>query len=457
VDSVKLNFLSNLAGNAATAVILLVALPVYLHYLGPDAFGLVGVFITLTGIAALLDMGLTPALTREIARHTATTEGTSKIRTTVRTLEVAYFFIAIFLSIAAYFLLPFLARYWLKPSSLDIAIVERCLQLMAIQLSFQLPLSFYTGGFIGLQKHGLMNLLNAFIALVRATGAVTVLVYFQGDVVFFFTWQVIVTVIHLIVMAIVLWKNLPSGDAAFKLEALRSVWGYAAGMFGISAISILLTQLDKIILSRALSLEHFGYYMIAWYMASLLLRPVGPVFNAWLPRLTQLAMTDRKSELLSLYRQGTQLVNLLVMPAAIVLACYSHLALKLYTGNSELADVAATPLKLLALGSALNALMHMPYALTLAYGWTSFTFYQNVIASIIIAPLTYWLSNSYGITGGAVGWLVVNLGYVIFSSWIIHKKYLRSETRKWYADNITLYSKTYFNALKIIMRKKWHH
>lgn len=436
------------------ALILLVVTPIYLRYLGADSFGLIGVFITLSGVAVLMDAGITPALTRELATQSSTEQGASEIRTVVRTLELIYCLITLAVFAIVFSSTSFLTDHWLKPSSLDKGVVKTCLQLMAVQLAFQLPLSFYTGGFIGMQKQGLMNLLNIAMAATKAIGAITVLVIFHGDVVGFFIWQTIATALHLIIISLSLWSILPPGIARFKVATLARNWRYAAGMFGITAVSILLTQLDKIILSRTLSLEHFGYYMLAWYIASILLRPVGPVFNAWLPRLTQFAMADNKIELLALYRKGAQLVNLLVIPAAIILATNSHLVLSLYTGNHELANIAALPLTLLVIGSAFNGLMHMPYALTLAYGWTSFTIYQNTIAALIIVPLTYWLSVKYGITGGAVGWLVVNLGYVSISSLLIHRAYLRTEVKKWYLDNITLYAKTYCDMIRLAIAKK---
>lgn len=454
MNSVRLNFFSNLAGSSIIALILLVVTPIYLRYLGADSFGLIGVFITLSGVAVLMDAGITPALTRELAMQSSTAQRASEIRAVVRTLESVYCLLTVAVFAMVFSSTSFLTDHWLKPSSLDKGVVKTCLQLMAVQLAFQLPLSFYTGGFIGMQKQGLMNLLNIAMAATKAIGAITVLVIFHGDVVDFFIWQTIATALHLIIMSLSLWSILPPGIACFKVATLARNWRYAAGMFGITAVSILLTQLDKIILSRTLSLEHFGYYMLAWYVASILLRPVGPVFNAWLPRLTQFAMADNKIELLALYRKGAQLVNLLVIPAAIILATNSHLVLSLYTGNQELANIAALPLTLLVIGSAFNGLMHMPYALTLAYGWTSFTIYQNTIAALVIVPLTYWLSVNYGITGGAVGWLAVNLGYVSISSLLIHRAYLRTEVKKWYLDNITLYAKTYFDMIKLAIAKK---
>jgi O-antigen/teichoic acid export membrane protein len=450
VSSVKANFLSNLAGSVASAVILVCVTPIYLHYLGADSFGLVGISITLTGLATLLDMGLTPALTRELAKLTATNDGSLQVRTTVRTLEILYAGGAILFGLVAFALLPMLALSWIKSNTLKVDTVQHCLELMAIQLAFQLPLSFYTGGFIGMQRQSLLNILNLLMLAARAIGAVVLLTIFKADVVEFFAWQAVITLVHLCVMAYFLWKILPLGVAVFQFNVLRAVWKYAVGMIGITGLSILLTQLDKIILSRILSLEHFGYYMLAWSIASLLLRPVGPVFNAWLPKMTQLAMVGNEDELVKLYHKGAQIVNLLVVPAAICIAIFSHQILYLYTGSKGLADATATALTVLTIGSACNALMHMPYALTLAYGWTKFAIYQNSIASLVIIPLTYWTSTLLGLSGGGIGWMIVNIGYVIISLHIIHKKYLKYELKKWYKNNLNLYYKqNYFYINKL--------
>jgi O-antigen/teichoic acid export membrane protein len=452
VVSVRGNFFSNLAGTTASVVVLILVTPIYLRYLGPDAFGLLGVFITLTSIASLLDLGLTPALIREVASLSATYEGSRQIRTTVRTLEVIYFGATVLVLLIAFHLLPLLAVHWLKPSNINFSTIQFCLQIMAVQLAIQLPLSFYTGGFIGMQRQGLMNAMSSGIVVVRAAGAVVLLVVYHADVTTFFCWQAAVTAFHLLLIAFILWQILPNGKASFRLVSVRHMWEYAAGMIAVTALSILLTQLDKIILSRTLSLEHFGYYMLVWNMASLLIRPAVLVFNAWMPRMTQMATLELTGDLGVLYRKGAQLTNLLVVPVAFVLAIFSNDILFVYTGNRQLAESAATALTLLSIGSACNALMYMPYALTLAYGWTKFSIYQNILAVLAIAPITYWASTQFGLNGGGIGWLLVNIAYFLFSPYLVHKRYLQSELMPWYRGNCTLYLRSNFNYLKNIMK-----
>lgn len=453
MPSVRGNFYSNLAGSGAAVLILLLVTPIYLRYLGPDAFGLLGVFVTLTSIAGLLDLGITPALTRELARLSATEAGSRQIRTTVRTLEIIYAVAAILIFLLSFKLLPMIAVHWLKPNTLYYSTIQYSLQIMAMQLALQLPLSFYTGGFIGMQRQGLMNALTSGIVAARAIGATILLISFNADVITFFIWQAAVTAVHLLIMASGLWLTLPHGVASFRLDALKRVWRYATGMLAITALSILLTQLDKVILSRTLSLEHFGYYMLAWTIASLLLRPASLVFNAWLPRMTQLATLGSINELSILYRNGAQLINILVVPVAILLAVFSNEVLYAYTGNKSLADSTSTALTLLSIGSACNALMHLPYALTLAFAWTRFTIFQNSLAVLIIAPTTYWASTHYGLNGGGVGWVAVNLAYVVFSPYFIHRRYLQSEFKPWYTGNCTLFYQQHFDCVMKFIKK----
>jgi len=91
----------------------------------------------------------------------------------------------------------------------------------------------------------------------------------------------------------------------------------------------------------------------------------------------------------------------------------------------------------LVAGSMLNALMMTPYLLTLAHGWTRFSFFQNLIAAIVLVPLLFWLATTYGSTGAAYVWLIVNLGGVVISIPIVHKKMLPGQTTHWYLqDNL---------------------
>src|SRR5436853_7772563 len=67
----KRNVIANLSGNLYTVVISLVFVPIYIHYLGIEAWGLVGFSVTLQAVLAVADMGLSTTLNREMARLSA--------------------------------------------------------------------------------------------------------------------------------------------------------------------------------------------------------------------------------------------------------------------------------------------------------------------------------------------------------------------------------------------------
>ena len=56
-------------------------------------------------------------------------------------------------------------------------------------------------------------------------------------------------------------------------------------------------------------------------------------------------------------------------------------------------------LSLLAIGTCLNGLMVLPYALQLAYGWTRLALYINLVAVAVLAPLIYFLAIHFGAPG----------------------------------------------------------
>jgi len=53
--SVKKNIIANYLGNAWAALMGFAFVPIYIKYLGPEAYGLVGLFVVLQGMIAILD------------------------------------------------------------------------------------------------------------------------------------------------------------------------------------------------------------------------------------------------------------------------------------------------------------------------------------------------------------------------------------------------------------------
>ena len=89
------NLIANFAGQGAATLIQLAITPVYIRWLGVEAYGLIGFQVTLQALMQVLDFGLSPTINRELARYSALPDKAQESRDFVRTLEVGYWLIGV--------------------------------------------------------------------------------------------------------------------------------------------------------------------------------------------------------------------------------------------------------------------------------------------------------------------------------------------------------------------------
>lgn len=416
----------------------LVFVPVYIRFVGIEAYGLLGIFAAILGLFAVLDLGFSSTLNREMARLSVVPGKAQEMRDLVRTLEIPYWLIGVLIAMGLVVASPFVVRHWITANALTPQTVELAFVLMGVCLAIQWPIGYYSGGLMGLQRQVLVNGINTAIASLRGIGAVGVLWLISPTIEAFFKWQIIVSVLHLCLMASSLWRSLPHTDdrPRFRPDLFREIWRFAAGVTGIAITATLLTQLDKIILSRMLPLEVFGYYSLANVTAMVLYRLINPIYGALYPRLTCLVQLNDLGGLAKLYHKSAQLVALAVLPAALVLAAFSHEILYLWTQNEQTASRAHQVVTLLVIGNALHCIMHVPYALQLAHRWTRLGFYFNLSALVIMVPLTIFATMHFGAVGAASVWIVLNILFLALDIPIMHRRLLPASKLRWYLADV---------------------
>jgi len=416
----------------------LVFVPLYIHFMGIEAYGLIGIFATMLALFGLLDMGLSSTLNREMARLAVQEKKAQEMRDLVRTLEIPYWAVGLLISVIVIVLSPFIAYRWVNAENLSPKTVQTAIMLMGLAVAFQWPMSFYSGGLMGLQRQVLLNCINAVMTTFRRLGAVLILWLVSPTVEAFFSWQIVVSVVHIGLIVFFLRRSLPyvPEQPRFRRELLLNIRRFAAGMTGITVLLTILMQLDKVILSRMLSLKIFGYYTLANTVALNLGRFVSPVFSATFPRLTNLVALGARDEITRLYHKSAQLVSVLALPAALVSALFSKEILLLWTQRPAIVANTHLLVSILVIGTALNALMNIPYALQLASGWTRLAFFVNLVSVLLVTPLIFVLTKWYGAVGAASVWVIQNAGYMFISLPIMHRRLLPNEKWRWYFEDV---------------------
>jgi O-antigen/teichoic acid export membrane protein len=269
-------------------------------------------------------------------------------------------------------------------------------------------------------------------------GAVLVLWLISPSILAYFIWQIFISIIQTLLLAYFVWKSLPvtQKQSAFQKHLLKKNWRFAAGMTGISIVATILTQTDKIILSKLLTLRVFGYYMLAVNVGNALAYLVQPISAALFPKLSQLVLDEDKTSLSALYHNGCKLASVIVLPAAVTVALFSREILTLWIRDPEIVQHAFFLVSLMVIGTAMNSLMVLPYTLQLAHGWTKLVFSQNLISTILLVPLMIFMVKTYGAIGAPIVWIILNAGYLAIMIPLMHKRILTSEMKQWYLLDI---------------------
>jgi len=435
---VKKNLIANYIGQGWTALMGLAFVPLYIKYLGIEAYGLIGLFALFQAWLSLLDIGMTPTLGREMARFTGGTHGTQSIRDLLRSVEVIVLGIAVLIAGGIALGANWIATSWLRAEALPVEVVTQAFVVMGLVTALRFMESVYRSSIVGLQLQVLFNVVNSAMATLRGLGAVGILIWVSASIEAFFIWQGLISIATLTILAFTTYANLPQAERAgrFSIVALRGVRRFAGGMFGITFLKLLLTQVDKILLSKILSLSEYGYYTLAAVVAGALSVMIAPVTQAFYPRFCELYARNDQVGLVKIFHESAQLVSVLAGSVAIVIILFAETVLRLWTQDPEMAQRAANLLRLLMLGNLLNGLMWIPYNAQLAHGWTSLAVRTNIIAVAFIVPTVLWATPRYGAEGAAWAWVVLNIGYCLISIHFMHRRILGAEKWRWYSQDV---------------------
>lgn len=435
---VQKNILANLGGGLWTALMSLAFVPLYIRFMGVEAYGLVGFYVTLQAVLGILDMGLKNTLNREFARLAVHPKTAQRMQDVLRTLEIPYWVVALLIGLGIVGSASWIASRWINAEGLPVETVQSAIAIMGVVIALRWPLSFYSGGLQGLQRQVLLNAIHSAAATARGVGAVLVLWLISPTVDAFFAWQAVVSTVHTGTVCLLTWRSLPAGDAppTFRRSVILETWGFAAGISGTTLLATVLMQLDKIVLSRLLSLEMFGYYTLSSLVALSLYRLIHPIYAATYPRLTNLLSLGSTEDLVRLYHRSSQLVAACVLPVAAVIVFFPQEVLFVWTQDTEIARRAAVLVAVLSAGTAVAGFMNIPYALQLAAGWTRLMLYVNLVSVLLLVPCLLILTSWYGAVGAATTWVLLNSCYVLFAIPIMHRRLIPDEMWRWYGLSV---------------------
>ena len=388
---------------------------------------------------ALLDMGMTPTLNREMARYKAGEHDHLWARRLLRTLECVYIVVVGVVITTSILLAAPIARSWLSVEELSVFAVETTIVIMGFIISIRWFMALYRGAIMGLQEQVWLNKINVVFATIRGLGVIPVLIFVSPTIEAFFMFQAATAVAELIVVARKTIHLIPRSDekVRFDMQILKRVWNFAFGVFSLNILGTVLLQSDKVLIALMLPLRYLGFYTLATSICSALTSLTAPITNGAYPRMTELIAKKEQTLLAVTYHKSAQLLAIILVSSGGVISIYSSELLMLWTRDEVVAITGSGVLTIYAIGTVLNGLMSLPYTLQLSYGYTRLLVSLNSILVLTLVPLTYWSIMKFGVIGPAYVWVLLNTIYIGVGVPLMHKTYLKQEQARWYLHGLT--------------------
>ncbi len=433
--SIKKNIFASYASQIYVTLVAIFIVPMYVRYMGAEAFGLIGLFAVIQAWFQLLDIGLTPTMARETARFCGGAIDGLSLRRLLRALEGIFAGGAVLGGLGMVAASGVIARSWLNVQELPLTEVQHALSLIAVVVALRWVSGLYRGAIMGFERLVWLGGFNIAVATARFAGVIPLFIYVGTSPTEFFAYQLAVSLLELAVLVMQTYRLLPKVKTLqrvpWRWEPLRGLLKFSLSIAFTSSAWVLVTQTDKLLLSKLLPLTDYAYFALAVLVASGVGIISGPVSSALLPRLTRLATEGDEAGLIRVYRNATQLVGVVAIPSALVLAFFPEPILWAWTGDADIARRAAPVLTLYALGNGFLALAAFQYYLQFAKGDLKLHLIGHAMFVGLLIPALTWATWQYGVIGAGYAWLASNSAYFLF--WVprVHARFIKGLHTKW--------------------------
>jgi len=396
------NTVWNLIGNGAPLIVAVFSIPILIHGLGKDRFGVLTLAWALIGYASLFDIGLGRALTQLVAKKLGSGED-REIPALVWTSLLLMLALGVVGAAVIVATSPWLVHHALKiPEALQSEVVSS-FRLLGLSV----PVVIVTAGLRGLleahQRFKLVNALRIPIGVFTFVGPLLVLPFSKS----------LVSVVGILVVGRFL------GCLAHLLVCFRVVpelrrrlaWhGPSAGpllRFGgwmtvTNIVGPLMVTLDRFIIGALVSVTAVAYYATPYEVVSKLLLIPAAVVVVMFPAFSTSFVKDQ-SRAAALYGRSVKYILLALFPIVLLILALARNGLTIWLG-SDFAQHSTRVVQWLAVGVLANSLALVPFSFVQGIGRPDLTAKLHLLELPIYLGVLFWLIRADGIEGAAIAW-----------------------------------------------------
>lgn len=439
-SSVIRNTALSYAGQAYALLVGILIMPFYLSHLGAEAYGLIGFFAVMQAWLQLLDAGLSPSLVRAIAHQQGTLAQERSSGQLLRSFEIIFLPLALLCCIATYFSSSWIALHWLNAKALQTETLIHCISLMGLVIALRLFATLYKSAIQGLEQHAWLNNANIVIATLRYFGGLLLVSSFSQAPEDFFAFQVLVGLIEMLIFAVRAWRQMPPPHwlTGFNWFLIKPILPLAASLSLTAVLWIVLTQMDKVLLSELLPLDQYGYFSLVTLITTGIMMLSNPLAQTLMPRLTVLMAEGRQADMHALFLAANRFVCTFLFPLAALIALHGKHLIFAWTGDWAAALWSYQILSWYSLGSAIMAVSAFQFYLQYAHGQMRLHIWYSVISAVVTVPVMFLAIHYHGAYGAALAWFFLRAGSFALWPMIVHRRLAPGIHGQWLRDIIRI-------------------
>ncbi len=390
----------NLLGTGVPFGFAIVCMPLLLHRLGPDRYGLLLLAWGVVGYFSLFDFGLGRAITQLVARaySVSAAEAVPVIATGVLALGVFGTVGGLILYGAA----PYLEQAGRIPPVLREEAIQS-VKVLGIGLPFVIVSAGLRGALEGVFDFAWINVIRILLGI--GTYLVPVLVIrWAVRLDWICAALVLLRVLGCIAYYVRcrIFFRLAGSRKLIDASVAKRLVGYGGWITVSNLMSPFMAYLDRFLVAGAISVALAGYYATSQEIVTKLQIIPAAVVAVLFPAISRSheLSPERAGDI---FFRGTQYVTFAVLPLAAALILFAREGLGLWFGDG-FATQSYRVAQILTVGSFINCLAFNPFFFLQGIGRPDITAKIHVIELPVYLLLLWLLTTRWGVTGVALAW-----------------------------------------------------
>jgi len=396
------NAIANVIGMFGQIAIAFIISPFLVHTLGDTKYGIWVIAVAFTGYMNLLDIGLSSAVNKYVAKYSSLKEP-ENINAIVSTALIMFLMMGLIIVLIS----PWMADFIVNIINIEQSLKE-VVHLLIIVVSFDIAIfvinGLFKGIFGGFQHYSIINITQIISASYKAL--MFYLFLSQGyDLVAMGLISISANIFTALIYFFILKKNYP--QVAFKLgmvskEKASTILHYSKFTFLAMLANQIIYYSDTFVIGYFLSAAAVTYYAIPWTLAEYTKKISMAISKTYIPAISEKQASGNMEVVRSIYISGTKYMIIISNLLSIGMMVLGGAFIAIWMGP-KYKELGETVLILLFVNQYFQGPQQISYSILLGLSKQKYYSYMSMMVSIANLALSIMLVQEWGIVGVALG------------------------------------------------------